>query len=534
MKKGRKSSKEDEKKRNEENELKRIEDSKYIIKRNIPVDIMIEILSFVEERELKYLSTFDTRCIHIKNDLKLNQRLMVKRLQRKLNPSIYVPINLNIIESDVKRGLKLFSDLPESGKTQSQGDCEEERIKWVSLYCGVHTSNTSLMEISFIEMEAICSFTLQAYLMAINLDKKKYAEKKLINKFTYSGLYYYMMKYGQEDTEKLLERIPLPIPLPDLLCDDEILAILRKKRRQIILDIIKNGDDELIIKNAQFHNYDPLSPQYNYQMDISLMKALRNDSSHVYYCYNAHSKDIPGFNTDWAEHIYFAACRDGNIDLLTSIIQDENMRCLAILSRSFSYWPIVDLILDRKYSLDTYLSFLKEALHPKILEKIARSAYKYLDINDYIKLTDLAFYIGRRTKKNMNLNVFPYSHIISIVKNIIMLDNEKDEDLDEIKERKEKERILDKRNTVEKKLINLYGTKCLWMFTRNSIRICEYNRTINSVYFCSQHSKYKGASKQEEIIDEIIENGEVYGNKAKEEMKIHLDKIKENNMKEKK
>src|ERR1700733_3750262 len=64
------------------------EDPNIIIKWNLPMDILIEILALVEDREFKYLTLFDKRCGTIITNDDLCRRLMVRRVERKINPSL--------------------------------------------------------------------------------------------------------------------------------------------------------------------------------------------------------------------------------------------------------------------------------------------------------------------------------------------------------------------------------------------------------------------------------------------------------------
>src|ERR1700733_13061737 len=104
------------------------EDCSAIIKWNLPTDLVIEILALTEDREFEYLLTFDKRCINIKNSPELYKRLLIRRLERYLNPQLtsftYTP-KINVPTEKLVRGLELFKNTNIS-----------DQIKYAAYYTG--------------------------------------------------------------------------------------------------------------------------------------------------------------------------------------------------------------------------------------------------------------------------------------------------------------------------------------------------------------------------------------------------------------
>ena len=97
-----------------ENNTNSIKDPTSIIKWNLPTDLIIELLAFMDQREFEYLLTFDKRCNAIRDNDGLYQRLMVRRLERYLNPSLASfgnPVTVNVPVETLRRGLKLFENV---------------------------------------------------------------------------------------------------------------------------------------------------------------------------------------------------------------------------------------------------------------------------------------------------------------------------------------------------------------------------------------------------------------------------------------
>lgn len=536
-----------------------------IIKYNLPFDIIIEILSYVDEREIDYICTFDPRCKNIKNDNVLYEKLMIRRLQRFINPELSTfkkRVVCDISNDLLKTGLKLFSRLDEN-----------LRFKWASLYCGHLVSITKSEDTSEEELEEYeydarhtnfdglfrfelncgnIASSVEAALIAVDLNNVDIFKQIMQKMVRFSALYLYRKKHGQENTMNLIQSIPFTFKVPQSLLTPEIRKSMSERFIFLILNILDTVNDKDIQNYRETITYDG-----HLNRDLTILRQLKKENPEdiTPYVFNNNTKNIPEglllsvrvtsedeedgdeeeiFRSNTA--LMYGACRDNNSDLLSFLYRNKLFDMAStIICNSLSDWPIIDFALSTKFTVSQYAELLQSNIHPRILQKIAQTASKNLDPEDYIELFE-----GHKHACECCRDIIP-PHIIAILREYIsdevynkaeeIKEKKRKEEKRRKKEEKEKEtkRLIKERQEKEKKMGNmLLGMGCMWKFTNNRERICEIKRAPHSVYFCSTHAKYKGSIKQSEHIEFILENNTTRGNrKFSMEMFAHVEKLKE-------
>lgn len=492
-----------------------------IIKWSIPTDILIEILSLVDSRELNYLCTFDPRCKEIKSDPKQYQRIFIRKIQRTINTGLS---ETNISFGEIRKVLKLFSNLPES-----------ERYKWATLYfrdevdSRLDSYNSAIPTVSGESLTPTSILLMMRCLKAIYLDKKDLLLSLLKQNIYYSSIYYYFLKYGKEETDKLLDKLVPKVLLPRIYMCEEILIPIRNKWKAVVFEMIEKADPEIIYTITDTPDQD----------DIKLFRRLTYPQSILTHCYLSTLRNLPletlnNINNVWAaelnilDHLIFAVCRDNMKEVLDKIVFSEEHKRLSILQSSLPNWQIVEDTLNPtrlKLSVENYVHLLNNPFSPKMIEKIVASAYKNLEINEYLEIIKSLSYVPKGRKGFVLPNYILAT--ISVMENMIKESEPEDDDIEDIKERKEKERIYTKKKQRNNLINDTYGLNCLWKYKQLSPRMCENKRSPHSVYFCNSHMKYKGAPQQEKCIEDILEQRNT-NNKLSIEIGNHLAYISQN------
>ena len=479
-----------------------------IIKWQLPTDILIEILSFIDLKELKYLCTFDPKCNLIKNNPKYYSRIFIRKIQRS------IPVNPPSFEN-IRKAYRLFGNLE-----------EESRFNYTALYFNSPSglaANTVLSELLVIDIgKGNFPISVGTCLKAISLGKKDFVTNFLKQNTYLSCLYFYLIKYGKEETNKLLDQMSPILNLPSIYHCDEILIPMKRKWKSVVLQILETGNYGLTVSlNIQ----DPIDQIY--------FGLFQDPDSMLSKCYLSNVKELSPDIVDKLIHdnrgigyphfpdLLFAACRDNAIEIVNKIGYPTYDKFRLILTNSLPEWPIVDDLLNEICTCSEYYNIIIQIpLHPRIIEKIARSAYKKLELDMYLQL--IKMFVPRKK----NLQNFSYSPVIvSIFENIITAEEDNDEDNEEEKVKKDKERKYSSRKQKIGLVTEKYGPRCLWKFTKSGAnRVCERRRADGSTYFCKSHSKYKGAIEQESCIDSILEDKQKE-TKLFKEVATHLELI---------
>lgn len=530
--------------------IKTVGDGNLIIKWNLPIDLIIEILSFTDNREFEYLLTFDSKCSYIKTDSDLYSRLMVRRLQRYINPilsSFDKPWVVDVPLDTLKRGLKLFEDLP-----------PPQQLEYASYYAGK-------METQIVKCSSMCMFECGMFLnypdghlrhfehltrgiIAIDLDREDILKKILAISFSFSLLSIYLKKYGCEKTLEFIKSLEIEIRIPKSVLTDEIVKKIEEKVVGLIMDIIQTANFRSVIDCVELlfrqHITDPSNV-----IDIDILGSLLykdNENTRILENVLNHeidkipSKDISDikFSVDTghlkeglqyvaSQLFIYGCCRDNKLNYLTSIFADKPRLMLKhVFTHSLSHWPIIDVVISRLQNLDDFLAIIYQFPPIKILEKVAIAAVEKLSDHDYLQLVN--------SGRQCNCCFFPpYINpiFISCLGKEKYLKLEEEHKLQRLKkqreekQRKKEEEQREKERT--KKIKKLVGTStCLWKYAGNPEKVCTKKITKSSLYFCSSHIRCKEAKSQEYSIKDLLLQG--YTSDDNAEMVIHLLTIDEN------
>lgn len=322
--------------------------------------LLIDVLSYLDEKTLSYVCKIDTRC----KDLGISDELWMKRARNQLR-------YLNIPYTEIQRVFNMFKDL----------ELDNRYICTLSYF----KPRNYLDDLS----KACKDDADRVYTILILADMNMHLQlrKALFINFYIPAIYLYYLRNGLENLKELLNNVDINIaennPLFKFI-DEDIKERLKQNRNDAIIKLFTTLEniDDFLPKSKHGSGYD-----WNRNLFLSLYHKLQNKNIEakilLHESIDEEEDDESLYNVD-SLFLAYAVCRDNNILLFNRITYaDFTKYCFKACDPS---WPFIDYLCNLELDDATLEELLVPSIHPRTLEKLAIIYKEKLGIKKYMRL----------------------------------------------------------------------------------------------------------------------------------------------------